>query len=123
MSHPAGRWTLEGSAGAWLYADNADFFGGQRLEQNPLGVFQAHAIYTFRRGLWLSGSATFYTGGRTSLNGVEQNTFQENTRFGFTLSLPTQPGQSLKLIWARGVATRRGSDFTTLGVAWQRVWF
>jgi hypothetical protein len=31
--------------------------------------------------------------------------------------------QSFKFTWARGVSTRIGTSFDTLGVAWQLLWF
>ncbi|HET6898704.1 MAG TPA: transporter, partial [Vicinamibacteria bacterium] len=70
LSHPAGRWFLEAYAGAWAFSDNADFFGGSRKEQEPLASLQAHVSYVFRPRLWLAGDATFYTGGRTTVDGV-----------------------------------------------------
>jgi hypothetical protein len=123
LSYPTGPWTLEGAAGVWLFTTNHDHFGGGRLEQDPLASFQAHVSYTFRPGLWLSGSATYFVGGRTARNGVEQDTLQRNTRYGLTLSLPLGQRQSAKLAWATGLSTHRGGDFTTFAVAWQRVWF
>jgi hypothetical protein len=39
-----------------------------------------------------------------------------------TISVPAGAKQSLKLTWSDGVATRLGSDFTTVGVAWQYTW-
>jgi hypothetical protein len=82
LSHPAGRWFLEGYAGAWLFGDNADFFGGSRREQQALASLQAHVSYVFRPRLWLAGDATFYTGGRTTLDGVPKADLQRNTRLG-----------------------------------------
>ncbi len=37
LSWPKGRWFVELYAGAWLFTDNRDFFGGSRREQQPLG--------------------------------------------------------------------------------------
>jgi len=57
------------------------------------------------------------------LNGVPQHDRQNNSRGGATVSIPVGKGQSLKLAWARGVSTRIGSDFDTIGAAWQMAWF
>jgi hypothetical protein len=123
LSYPTGRWTLEGAAGIWFYTTNNEFFGRAQLQQDPLGTFQLHVEYTFRPGLWLGASGTYFVGGRTSLNGVEQDTEKKNTRLGLTLSLPIRKGQSVKLAWSQGLTTLRGGDFTTIAVAWQHVWF
>jgi hypothetical protein len=123
LSYPAGRWFLEGYAGAWLFGDNADFFGGSRKEQQALASLQAHVSYVFRPRLWLAGDATFYTGGRTTLDGVRKADLQRNTRLGLTLSVPVRRRGGLKVSWARGILTRIGGDFDTLAVGYQFLWF
>lgn len=123
VSHPAGRWVFEAYAGAWLFADNPDFYGGSVREQQPLGTFQAHVSYTFRPRLWLAADATYYTGGRTTVGGVMNADFQKNSRVGLTLAVPVGRRQSVKLSWAKGATTRIGGDFQTLAVAWQYLWF
>jgi hypothetical protein len=40
-----------------------------------------------------------------------------------TIALPITSYQSLKLSWTRGVSTRIGTNFDTIGVAWQWIWF
>ena len=49
-------------------------------EQDPIGTFQAHVSYTFKPWLWLSADATFYTGGRTTLDGAVKADLQRNSR-------------------------------------------
>jgi len=119
VSHPVGNWSLELTAGIWLFEDNDDFFGGQRREQEPLASVQAHVGYTFRPRLWLAFNAIFYDGGRSTIEGIERDDRQSNTRYGLTLSLPVARSQSVKLHWNDGASTRFGSDFTTWGVTWQ----
>jgi len=123
LSHPAGRWWVELYAGGWFFTDNNDFFGGSHRHQNPLATFQTHVSYVFRSRLWLAADATFYTGGRTTVDGVEKADFQRNTRLGLTLSLPVKRRSGVKVSWARGVVTRVGGDFTSLAVAYQFLWF
>lgn len=123
LSHPAGRWFVEVYAGAWIFTDNTDFFGGSRREQGPLATFQTHVSYVFRPRLWLAGDANFYTGGRTTVDGVEKADLQRNSRFGVTLAVPVKRRSSLKVSWARGLTTRVGGDFDTLAVGYQFLWF
>jgi hypothetical protein len=123
LSKPLGRLTAEIYAAIWLFTDNQDFYGGQRREQDPLGAFQGHVSYTFKPRLWLAANATFYTGGRTSLDGVPKADLQRNTRLGATLSVPVGRRQSIKVAWASGIITRIGGDFDTLSAAWQITWF
>lgn len=117
--HPVGRWTFDAIAGAWFFEDNDNFFGGRHREQEPLASVQAHVSYTFRPRLWLALNATYYDGGRSTLDGVKKDDRQSNSRYGLTLSVPVAQRQSLKLNWNDGASTRIGSDFSTWGIAWQ----
>jgi hypothetical protein len=119
VAHPVGRWYFEAIAGAWLFGDNDDFFGGQHREQEPLASIQGHVSYTFRPRLWLAFDATYYDGGRTTIDDVLKDDRQSNSRYGLTFSLPVSRTQSLKFHWNDGASTRIGSDFTTYGIAWQ----
>ena len=122
LSKPRGRWTMEVMAGTWLFTANQNFFGGKRREQKPLLSLQGHLIYTLRRRMWLSVDGTYFTGGRTSVDGVLNEDRKRNARIGATFSLPLDPHQSLKLAWAKGVTTRIGGDLNMFVVGWQYAW-
>ena len=107
----------------WLFTTNDDFYGGQVRKQDPLGALQAHVSYVFRPRLWVAADATFYTGGRTTIDGQPKDDVQNNSRIGLTGALPLGRRQSLKVSWASGFTTRVGGDFQTLAVAWQFLWF
>jgi hypothetical protein len=47
---------------------------------------------------------------------------QANTRAGFTLALPVDRNNSLKLSASTNITTRTGSEFSAVGVAWQYRW-
>ena len=117
-----GQWTLELATGVTIYTDNNDFFGGQHREQEPIYSVQGHAIYSFQRGIWGSLSTTYYTGGRTTVDGVKKDDLQENWRFGATLALPVDRRNSIKFYGSTGVFTRVGTDFDAVGIAWQYRW-
>jgi hypothetical protein len=123
VSQPLGDWAFEFYAGVWLFTDNDNYFGGQVRRQDPLASYQAHVVYTARPRMWVAFDFTYYVGGTTTVNGQHKNDRQDNTRAGITLSVPMTSSQSLKLTWARGVSTRIGSSFDTLGAAWQLIWF
>lgn len=65
---------------------------------------------------------TFYTGGRTTLNGTMNDDRQSSSRVGLTVSLPVTRQQSLKLYASTGATARAGGDFTTAGIVWQYRW-
>jgi hypothetical protein len=123
VSYPTGPWYLESYLGVWLFADNTEYFGTGRREQDPIGTLQAHISYTIRPRLWLAFDATYYTGGRTAVNEIPNADRQSNSRIGLTLSVPLGQGQSVKFSWSKGLITRIGGNFTTLGLAWQTMWF
>jgi len=123
LSSPVRNWTIEFYAGAWLFTANDNFFGGHVRRQDPLLSFQSHVVYEFHPRLWAAFDYTYYVGGSTTVDGQRKNDRQDNTRAGVTLAMPVTPHQSLKLTWARGVTTRIGSSFDTIGAAWQWVWF
>jgi hypothetical protein len=123
ISKPVNRWTFEVMGGAWLFTANDSFLGNSRREQKAMASFQGGVIYTLRRRMWVSGNATFYTGGSTILNGTENEDRQRNSRIGATFSMPLTQEQSIKVAWAKGVTTRVGGHLNTVVVGWQYAWF
>ena len=117
-----GPWTLEGSFAVTLYTTNDEFFNGNRREQDPLYSVRAHAIYNFAGGAWGSLDATYFAGGRTTLNGTLNRDLQQNWRLGATLALPVDVHNSMKFYASRGVSARTGNGFDLLGLAWQYRW-
>lgn len=122
LSHPVGKWYLEAYAGAWFFGDNDEFRSVHHRAQDPLGSVQAHVSYTFRPRMWLAFDATFYDGGKTTVDGVRNEDRQSNSRAGLTFSMPASKSYSLKFNWSRGATTRIGSNFTTYGIGLQYSW-
>jgi hypothetical protein len=122
VSKAFGPWTLELQGAATLFTTNDDFFNGNRRAQDPLYSLQGHAIYNFVSGIWGSLDATFFTGGRTTLNGTLQKDLQENWRVGATLAIPVDVYNSIKLYASSGVSARTGNNFDLVGIAWQYRW-
>jgi hypothetical protein len=123
ISKPKARWTFEVMGGVWFFGPNNSFLGQSRRTQDPIAAFQGAVIYTLRRRMWLSGNATFYTGGATVLNGTTNEDLQRNSRVGATFSAPLTQKQSLKVAWAKGVTTRIGGNINNVVFGWQYVWF
>lgn len=123
FSYPRGDWFFESSFGAWLFADNDDFFGGQHRRQDPLYLAQAHVGYNFRPGLWLAFNAAYAAGGQTTVDGVRNQDEQDNSRYGLTLSVPFGRGWSGKIAWSQGFTVRAGGDYKVIALALQYRWF
>jgi hypothetical protein len=122
VSKAVGPWTLELTAAATLYTNNDDFFGGHTRSQDPLYSMQGHVIYGFRSGIWASVDTTYFTGGRTTINGVRNSDLQQNWRVGGTLALPVDRANSIKFYASSGVSARTGNNYDLIGVAWQYRW-
>jgi hypothetical protein len=122
LSKALGQWTFELTGGVGIYGTNDDYFGGHTRKQDPIYSLQSGVIYGFRSGVWVAVSGTYYTGGRTTLDGTEGNDLQKNSRVGITVALPVNRYNSIKLTAHSGVSTRTGSDFDTAGIAWQHRW-
>jgi hypothetical protein len=122
ISKALGPWTVELAAAAMFFTDNDDFFGGSTLSQAPLYSLQGHLVYGFRSGIWVSVDATYFTGGRTTLNGALNNDLQQNWRVGATAALPVDRANSVKFYLSRGVSARTGNEYDLAGVAWQHRW-
>jgi hypothetical protein len=122
ISKTVGPWTLELSAAVTFFTTNKEFFNGNRREQDPLYSTQAHVIYGFAGGSWLSLDATFFGGGRSTLNGVLKADLQQNWRAGATFAIPVDRRNSVKLYASRGLSDRTGNSFDLLGIAWQHRW-
>ena len=122
FSKALGPWTLELTPGVTFYTNNADFLEGRRREVAPLYAAQAGLSYTFKPGCWLALSAGYYTGGRTTLDGVENDDRQQGARFGTTFALPVTRHHSVKFYATTGYNANRDHDFKVFGIAWQYRW-
>jgi hypothetical protein len=114
------QWTFEGAVGVTFFTDNDEFLGNNTRQQDPLFSVQGHVIYNFNRKLWAALDGTYYTGGRTSLNGGALNDdLQRNSRWGATLAYSLTRRNSIKLYFSAGLTERSGTDFRIAGIAWQ----
>jgi hypothetical protein len=122
VSKAFGPWSVEWEAAVTAYTANDEFYGDNRRQQAPIFSSQVHTVYNFPHGIWGAIDATYYTGGRTTLNGNLNNNLQSNWRAGLTLALPVTRRNSVKLSASHGVSARTGNNFDAVGVAWQYRW-
>lgn len=122
VSHALGNWVVESMAGVWLFTDNTNFAGGRTRSQDPIGSWQVHVTYRFNRRLWLAGNATYYTGGRTTIDATTNHDLQENSRVGSTFSWALNSHHSMRAAVSRGARTTIGADFTSLSLGYNYTW-
>jgi hypothetical protein len=122
LSKALGPWIAELATGVTWFTRNDEFFNGNEREQEPLFSAQLHVIRDFGGGVWAAGSATYYEGGRTSINGIARDDRAADWRYGATLSLPVDRRNSIKLHAHSGLYARTGSSFQGVGITWQHRW-
>jgi hypothetical protein len=124
ISVPKGPWDIDAYGGVWLFTSNEDFYpGGLRRTQEPVVALQGHVSYTIKPRMWLAFDGTWYSGGSTEVEDGEPTVAVSNSRLGTTLSLPVGQRQSFKISYSTGVVVRTGTDFHTLAVGWQWLFF
>jgi Putative MetA-pathway of phenol degradation len=121
VSQHLGRWYLDLYLGAWLFSANDDYQGRVR-KQDPIGSVEVHVSYNVAPRLWASFDGNFYTGGRTSIDGIDSADLQRNSRVGGTIAIPVAKRQSIKFQGSTGAITNLGANFVSLGVAYQYLW-
>ncbi len=113
------RWIVEFYGGAWMFTKNKNFAEGATRTQKPIGSFQFHFVRTFKRRAWASFDATYFTGGRSTVDGTVRLDLQNNSRVGGTFSLPIKNGHGVKFSVSAGAFTTVGADFTVVSVGYQ----
>ena len=88
-----------------------------------MGTFQAHVSYNIGARLWVAANATYYVGGKSSVNDVYNDDRVANARIGVTAVMPVGKSNSLKLAASTGAVVRVGQDFSTFSIGWQHSWF
>ena len=121
VSKAWGPVTLEVIPAITFFTNNDDFLRGKTLEQDPIYSVQGHLIYEISPALWTAFDATYYTGGRTTIDG-EKGERLENVRLGLTTALSVSRHQSIKLFGSAGVYHRTENNFWAVGLAWQYRW-
>lgn len=114
---------LEAHLNSWFFTENSDFFGGNTTKQEPLLETQLHITYIFKPGVWLAISTGNTYGGKTEVNGIEQDATQNNSRYGFAFGYRINKNHGLKIAYSNGLTTRNGADFNTFALAYQFMWF
>lgn len=114
--------TFEFSADAEFYTSNDDFYDNIKRKQDPIYSTQVHILYKFRRAMWFGIGANYYWGGEFSNDDVEADNDLSNFRLGATLAIPIDKHNSMKVYGNKGINTRYGTDFDSIGIAWQYTW-
>ena len=107
------RWLLEFELGGWLIGDNDSFLGETR-EQDSVFTGEVHLVRRFKPGFWASLDLNYYTGGQSTIGGVEVADLQRNSRLGGTVVVPIRRRHAVKVGYSTGVVTESGGDYEML---------
>jgi len=121
--HTRGPWSFELTGSAFVFTDNDDFVDQLVLKQKSVYAVQTHVIYGFKRGVWISLSTGYGTGGRIKID--QQNTAFEvdNWVWAASLGVPVGKTQSIKLTWLSGRTQNLvGRDSENLLLSWSVRW-
>jgi len=120
---PSNKIILELHIDSWFFTENSSFNNGNILTQKPLFTTQLHMAYLFNPKFWISGSIGQIALGETSINGVEQDNNQKDSRYGFTASYRLNKMGSLKFSVTNGLYIGSGANFTTALLGYSFVWY
>jgi hypothetical protein len=116
------RLTLEAMTDVWIFTEIAEAYGGTTISQAPIWSIQGNVIYAFKSGFWAGVSGGMATGGQTTVNGVEKDNAQENSRLAATLALPVNRRLSVRFFYTNSVKTALGADFDYYNLSAQYTW-
>jgi hypothetical protein len=121
--HSRGPWSFELTGSAYLFTDNKNFIDNTRIEQKAMYAVQAHIIYDFKPGLWVSVSTGYGVGGRAYLDDVKTAFEVDNWLGAASFGFPIGKRQSAKLTWLSGRTQNDvGRDSDNLLLSWSMRW-
>ena len=125
--HNRGKWGFELTGSTWIFTDNDDFFGGRKLEQDPLFTVQGHIVYHFLPTLWLGGGLAYGIGQEATVDGDNKDDRKENVLFSLSTGYSITRNFALKVgyLGTRSLADT-GIDFDSFLVSatffWSDFW-
>jgi hypothetical protein len=123
MERRWGKWAFDLYGGVWFFTPNHLFFPGlSNRTQDPVGAGETHLVYSFKPRLWFSFDGNFWTGGRTTVQGVANYDYQRNSRIGGTAAIPITARQSIKFSYSDGAYISIGGNYKNISAAWQYSW-
>jgi hypothetical protein len=105
---PGRRTTLEFLPAVWWFGNNTDYLG-QTLKTDPLYQLDAHLTRDLTETLWGALDASWYYGGRASINGV-QGAKLNNVGVGLTLGYSINSNLNLTLGYKSTIGDSAPSD-------------
>ena len=121
--HTRGQWSYELTGSTFIYSTNDDFFGGLKLEQDPLYAIQGHVIRVFDKpGYWAALSTGYGWKGETIVDGVRSDNSQKRWLSSLAFGIPLGKTQGIKFAYLRDrTKTSQGANIDSLAVGWSMI--
>ncbi len=121
--HERGNWKLEFTGSTWIYTDNDDFFGDNKLANEPFYTIQGHAQYHLLPTLWAAAGLAYGNGARSTVSGDRKDDRKENLVYSASVgySLTRTLGIKVGYLGTSGLA-RTGIDFDSVIVSATFFW-
>jgi hypothetical protein len=122
---PGRRTTLEFLPAVWMFGTNNNYVG-QTMKTDPLFQLDAHLTRDFTESLWGALDASWYNGGKATINGVEGKKLN-NWGFGLTLGYQINDNVALTVGYKSTVndsapdALRMDNIMVTLVFGWHPI--
>ncbi|MGI9200887.1 MAG: transporter [Woeseiaceae bacterium] len=118
--HTRGQWSFELTGSTFIFEDNDDFFGGSRLEQEPLYAVQGHIIKVFDKpGYWAALSAGYGWKGESIVDDMRADDSRKILLWSLAFGMPTGSNHGLKFAYINNrTKTDKGADIDSLAIAW-----
>ena len=105
---PGRRTTLEFLPAVWMFGNNTDYVG-QTLKTDPLFQLDAHLTRDFTESFWGAIDASWYNGGRATVNGVQGQKLN-NIGVGLTLGYTVNSNLNLTFGYKSTIGDSAASD-------------
>jgi len=111
---PGRRTTLEFLPAVWMFGNNSDYVGGT-LKTDPLFQLDAHLTRDFTEHFWGAIDASWYSGGRATVNGVAGDKLN-NVGVGLTLGYTINDNLNLTVGYKSTINDSAPTDLKMDGV-------
>ena len=119
---PGQKWEFDGYANAYFYTDNTSYHGAEVLRQQPLPGLEGHISYSFTNNVWASIDTRYSFRGNTFVNGVNQNSSQQNFILGSELSVSLNAQNTLIFEFGEALVHQNGPAIRAFAVKYDYSW-
>lgn len=115
--HRRGPWSYELTGSVSFYTDNREFLVEHTRGQDPLFALQTHVVYNSLGGRWISLSAAYDWGGRSTIDGLARNDYREDLLYGIAAGIAVDRQSSIQVAYvANRIQTDVGADTDNFAV-------